>query len=165
VAAAPARAAPAERARERSRRRAAALIAYFDTSALIKLLVEEEGSDVADELWSRATSRVASRLVYPEARAALAMAGRTGRIQERSHRAAVRDLDAACAAMRLIGIDWQLTVTAGDMAERYALRGYDVVHLATVLSIRDTEFVLATWDRDLGRAAVRAGRSVVPRLA
>jgi predicted nucleic acid-binding protein len=165
VAAAPARAAPAELARERSRRRAAALIAYFDTSALIKLLVEEEGSEVADELWLRATSRVASRLVYPGARAALAMAWRTGRIEERSHRAAVRDLDAACAAMRLIGIDWQLAVTAGDMAQRYALRGYDAVHLATVLSIRDAEFVLATWDRDLGRAAVRAGRSVIPRLA
>jgi predicted nucleic acid-binding protein len=160
-----ARAPTAERARERSRRRAAPLIAYFDTSALIKLLVEEEGSEVADELWSRATWRVGSRLVYPEARAALAMARRTGRIEERSHRGAVRDLDAACAAMRLIGIDWQLAVTAGDLAERYALRGYDAVHLATALSIRDAAFVLATWDGDLGRAAVRAGCSVIPRLA
>jgi predicted nucleic acid-binding protein len=93
------------------------------------------------------------------------MARGTGRIEERSRRGAVRDLDAACAAMRLIGIDWQVAVTAGDLAERYALRGYDAVHLATALSIRDAAFVLSTWHGDLGRAAVRAGCSVIPRLA
>lgn len=125
--------------------------------------MEEDGSEVADELWSRARLRVASQLVYPEARAALAMAWRARRIDERSHRAAVSNLDGACAAMRLIGIDWELALTAGDIAERHALRGYDAVHLATALSIDALELVLVTWDRDLGQAAVSAGRSVIPR--
>jgi predicted nucleic acid-binding protein len=163
VAPATARTPTAERTGERSRRRAAALIAYFDTSALIKLLVDEEGSELADELWSRAETRTASRLVYPEARAALAMARRIRRIDERTHRGSVRDLGAACAAMRLIGVDWELAVMAGELAERHALRGYDAVHLATALSIHDAQLVLVTWDRDLGHAAVRAGRSVIPR--
>jgi hypothetical protein len=34
--------------------------------------VAEHGPDVADELWAAATLRIASQLVYPEARAALA---------------------------------------------------------------------------------------------
>jgi predicted nucleic acid-binding protein len=63
--------------------------------------------------------------------------------------------------MRLIGLDWELAVMAGDIAERHALRGYDAVHLATALSIH--ELVLVTWDRDLARAALGSGRSVVPR--
>ncbi len=65
--------------------------------------------------------------------------------------------------MQLIGIDWELALTAGDIAERHALRTYDAVHLATALSIDDAELVFVTWDRDLGHAAVSAGRSAIPR--
>jgi predicted nucleic acid-binding protein len=152
-----------ERAGQRPRRQPATLIAYIDTSALIKLLVHEDGSDLADELWSRASSRLASRLVYPEARAALAAAQRSRRIDVSSHGTAVKDLDGACAAMTLVGIDWELAIDAGDLAERYSLRGYDAVHLATALSIDDAELALVTWDRDLARAAGAAGLAVVPR--
>ena len=92
------------------------------------------------------------------------MAQRLGRLDERPLRGAVKELDAACAAMQLIGIDWELAVSAGDLAERHALRGYDAVHLATALSVHDSELVLVTWDRDLARAALHAGRSVSPGL-
>lgn len=161
---APASARPsgAERVRQRPRRRAAALIAYFDTSALIQPLLEEDGSELADELWSRASERIASRLVYPEARAALAAAERAGRIDERGRRVAAGDLESACAAMSLIGVDWDVAVQAGELAERHALRGYDAVHLATALSAEGPDVVVVTWDRDLAHAAVRAGRSVIP---
>ena len=162
MAAASAAAPPTERPGQRPRRRAAALIAYFDTSAVIKLLLDEDGSELVDELWSRASSRLASRLVYPEARAALAAARRAARIDERAHRATVRELDAACAAMRLVGVDWQLALSAGDAAERYALRGYDAVHLVTALNVHDAALVIVTWDRDLAHAALAAGQHVAP---
>lgn len=157
------RASDAQRAGPRSRRRAATLIAYFDTSALIKTVLKEDGSQLADELWSRSSSRIASRLVYPEGRAALAAAQRAGRIDERAQRTAAQDLEAACAAMRLIGVDWVLARRAGEIAERYALRGYDAVHLATALDAQDADLVLVTWDRDLVLAAATAGLAVIPR--
>jgi uncharacterized protein len=125
--------------------------------------VQEDGSDLADELWSRASSRVASRLVYPEGRAALAAAQRSGRIDATSHRTAVKELEGACASMRLVGIDWELAIDAGDLAARHALRGYDAVHLATALGVDDAALVLVTWDRDLGGAAVAAGLTVAPK--
>lgn len=150
----------AQRAGQRPRCRATALNTYFDTSALIKTVLEEVGSQLADELWSRSSSRIASRLVYPEGRAALAAAKRAGRIDERSHRTAANDLESACAAMRLIGVDWALARQAGETAERYALRGYDAVHLATALSSQDSDLVLVTWDRDLALAAANAGMPV-----
>jgi predicted nucleic acid-binding protein len=55
--------------------------------------------------------------------------------------ACVRDLDTACSTMQLIGVDTDLARTAGDLAERHALRGYDAVHLATALSVDDSELV------------------------
>ncbi|MBW3535488.1 MAG: PIN domain-containing protein [Gemmatimonadetes bacterium] len=99
---------------------------------------------------------------YPEARAALAAAGRSGRIDQAGLRTAVRDLEAACTAMALVGVDWALAQHAGEIAELYALRGYDAVHLATALSVDEPDLVLLTWDRDLADAAVRAGRAVIP---
>lgn len=129
---------------------------------MIKTVLEEEGSAIADELWARASARVASRLVYPEARAALAAAERSGRLDQAGRRTAVADLEAACTAMVLVGVDWTLAQHAGELAELYALRGYDAVHLATALSVDEPDLVLLTWDRDLADAAVRAGRAVIP---
>ncbi len=47
-------------------------IVYFDSSAFVKLVVDEDGSDLAALLWDGCDAAVASRLAYPEVRAALA---------------------------------------------------------------------------------------------
>jgi hypothetical protein len=41
-------------------------------------------------------------------------------------------------------------------------RGYDAVHLASVLAIDDPALIVATWDRDLGQATLEVGRAVAP---
>lgn len=51
-------------------------IVYFDSSAFLKLLIEQDGSDLAAALWDGCDVAVSSRLAYPEVRAALAAAGR-----------------------------------------------------------------------------------------
>ena len=135
---------------------------YFDTSAVVKLLVAEDGSDLADELWAASDLKIASHLVYPEASAALGSASRAGRIDKRSLRRAVSDLDAATSSMSLIGVDEALARKAGRLAQEHALRGYDAVHLATVLSGADRELVVVTWDGDLAGAALRCGYPVAP---
>jgi hypothetical protein len=63
-------------------------LVYFDSSAFVKLLAEEAGSDLAAELWDACDAAVASRLAYPEVRAALAVAAR-------SHDIGGHDLNAA----------------------------------------------------------------------
>src|SRR5437764_1875093 len=69
-----------ERHRQRPGRRAATLIAYFDTSAFVKLVVEERDSPRVTALWNNADRRFSSRLLYPESRAALAAARPGGRL-------------------------------------------------------------------------------------
>ena len=66
------------------------------------------------------------------------------------------------AEMTIIEVDRRLAATAGDLAERHSLRGYDAVHLASALAIDDPDLVVATWDDELGRAAIAAGRSAAP---
>ncbi len=43
-------------------------IVHFDSSALVKLLVEEDGSDLAATLWDGCDAAVSRRLAYPEVR-------------------------------------------------------------------------------------------------
>jgi prevent-host-death family protein len=40
-------------------------IVYFDSSAFVKLVVEEDGSEVAATLWDGCDAAVSSRLAYP----------------------------------------------------------------------------------------------------
>jgi predicted nucleic acid-binding protein len=127
--------------------------------------VAEAGSDLADQLWDAAQLKVATHLVYPEARAALAAAARAGRIDKRGLRYAIRELEAVAASLQRIGVDEALAREAGQLAEEHGLRGYDAVHLATVLSVADPTLVVVTWDRDLAAAALARGHPVAPALA
>jgi len=142
-------------------RKAAAPTVYFDTWALAKLLLEEEGSELADAPWTQSRVRATWRLAYPQARAAFAAAHRAGRLDGRALLRVVLDLDDLLSASMVSDIDAQLARTAGQLAERHALRGYDAVHLATALSVAHDRLVV-TWDTDLAQAALTAGLAVTP---
>jgi uncharacterized protein len=131
------------------------VIAYFDTSGVIPLLVAEPGSTPAERVWAEAEHVVSVRLVYAEARAALAQAARAGRLDADDHIVAVAELDALYRQLDLIEIDDRLARRAGALAEQYALRGYDAVHLAGVERLIDADLVLVAGDQalcDAGRA-------------
>lgn len=59
-------------------------------------------------------------------------------------------------------VDERLARTAGELAERLALRAYDAVHLAAALDIAEIDILMVTWDQDLAAAARAAGLSVAP---
>ena len=69
------------------------MIAYFDTSALVPLIIDEPISDAATRLWDAADRIVNSRPAFAEARAALARARRMGRLGRDSCQTAVRRLE------------------------------------------------------------------------
>lgn len=129
---------------------------------LVKLVVVEEGSELASELWSTPHAAAASMLVYPEGRAALAAARRDGRLGEREHARALTDFEDVVADLALIGVDEPLARRAGALAEEFELRGYDAVHLATALALGENVVALATWDGDLAEAAIKAGLPIAP---
>ena len=130
---------------------------------MIKLIVVEDGSDVAAELWERYPA-AASVLAYPQARAALAAARRAYRLTARAHDRAVAELDALDAELVIVGVDEALAKRAGELAYEHALRGYDAVHLASALALGAAETIVATWDHDLNNAAVSAGVAVAPAI-
>jgi uncharacterized protein len=133
------------------------MIVYFDTSAIVPIVIDEPVSPAAARLWDDADRVVSSRLVYVEARAALAMARRTDRLTGVGLSAAVDDLELVCGQLDVVEVTEQLIRGAGDLAQRFGLRGYDAVHLASARAVADPDLVLAAGDRNLLAAASSLG--------
>ncbi len=138
-------------------------IVYFDSSAFVKLLVEEDGSELAADLWDGCDAAVSSPLAYPEVCAALAAAARAGRLVPADVVRTGRAWDGLWAATRPVELTQQVTARAGELAGRYSLRGADAVHLASLLAVGTDQTLFAVWDVRLGAGALAAGARVVPQ--
>ena len=134
---------------------------YLDTSALVKLLVAETGSDdmaMAVEISDRLHT---CRIAYPEARAAIAAMERASRLDRAGVRTARFVLEWVWARVSVQEVTATLATAAGDLAEQWSLRGFDAVHLAAALDVATDDLIMATWDLRLSRAAQGAGLRVL----
>ena len=136
------------------------MIAYFDTSAIVPLLVDEPSSERANLFWSKAERIVTSRLLYAEGRAALAMANRIGRISRSALYEAVGVLEQLYDQMDLVETSDAIVRRSGSLAEMHALRGYDAVHLASAETLAGADGVLVAGDGPLCFAATALGLAV-----
>jgi predicted nucleic acid-binding protein len=138
------------------------VITYFDTSAFLKLVVEEPGSPAMVALWEASDRRLSSQLLYPEARAALAAAGRSGRVDAGALRAVASELERLWSDLDDIALSQEITARAGDLADDLALLGADAVHLATAEAVIDVDDVVACADERLASGARALGLAVAP---
>jgi len=139
------------------------VILYLDTSALIKLYVEEEASDAVRAAVDRASTVAASRLAYVEARAALARARREARIGLRDLRRAVMEFQEDWGCFFVVEVNAELARRAGELAEEHALRAYDALQLASALTVQrrlGAEVRFLAFDENLSGAARSAGLTV-----
>jgi uncharacterized protein len=133
------------------------VIVYFDTSAIIPLLLKERTSPAAERLWVEADRALSSQLLYAEARAAIARAYRRDRIDARRREQAVGALDHLADQFDLIDISDPVVRHAGELADRLALRAYDAMHLSSADLAGSHDLVFASGDKPLLQAAETLG--------
>ena len=138
------------------------MIVYFDSSAFVKLVIEEDGSDLAASLWDGCDAAVSSRLAYPEVCAALAAAGRDHLLDLADQSLAEAAWEEYWAATRAVELTGPVTAHAGDLASQHALRGADAVHLASLLAVGNAGTLFAVWDQRLRTGARSVGVQVAP---
>ena len=135
------------------------MITYVDTSALVKLLVDDEaGTSTMEQLWVVSTSVVCCEIGYVEARAALGSARRARRLTTVGLRTARDALDGLWAQLDVVPVTTVLIRQAADLAEAEGLRGYDAIHLAAALVVPVGTF--ASSDGRLCEVAARHGLNV-----
>lgn len=138
------------------------MITYVDTSTLLKLIIEEDGSDRAGLIWDAADALASVSLVVVEARAALASAARDGRLTKPQLRAAKEALGSLVGDLHSVDVVLELISDAADLAESEGLRAYHPVHLAAALFVGASVFTSA--DGVLCDAAGRCGLHVANPL-
>jgi uncharacterized protein len=135
---------------------------YLDTSSLVKIYVAEPGSDAVRSLVDRATIVATSGIAYPETRTALARRRRERALSPTAYGIATRAFEDDWSRYLVIDVSAAICREAGNLAERYQLRGYDSVHLASYLEIArragvaETQF--SSFDERLNRASRAAGK-------
>ena len=111
------------------------MILYLDTSALVKLYVEEAGTAEVVSWVDDATVVATSRVAYAEARAAFARHRREGGFTAGLWRKAVAILDDDWSRYAIVEVSDGVVRNAGQLADRHALRGFDAIHLAAALEL------------------------------
>jgi uncharacterized protein len=137
---------------------------YLDTSSLVKLYIVEPGSELVRDLVKQAVVVATSAIAYPETRAALARRRREGALTPAVFAEAKRPFERDWPKYLAIHTSASICTAAGDLAERYRLRGFDGVHLASFLEVArragKTETRFSSYDDRLNRAAKTAARAL-----
>ncbi len=136
--------------------------AYFDSNAFVKLVIEEEGSALAESLWDASTEVASSLLAYPEVRAALSAAHRAGRITASQLVEVEDEWEMYWSNVRPIDLTDLLARIAAQECRAHGLGGADGVHLASALAVREAGVLVVTWDKRLSGGATAAGLLVAP---
>lgn len=136
------------------------MILYLDTSAVVKLYVREAGSREVKKLARESGALATSIVAYAETRAAFARLMREGVSVEKRHHERLERFNADWESFMRVELSHAVARTAGELAEAYALRGFDAIHLASALWLNDTsggKLRFAAFDARLRTAARRAG--------
>jgi predicted nucleic acid-binding protein len=137
---------------------------YLDTSSLVKLYVSEPGSDLVCQLVARASVVATSVVAYAETRAALARLRREGLLPASKLASAKSELEEQWPTYLALEATDSLCRAAGSLAEKYSLRGFDSIHLASFGEIArragsaDTQF--SSFDDRLNQAARKLSRTL-----
>lgn len=140
------------------------MIVYFDTSAVVPLVIAEESTARCRMLWRSADVAVTSALTFVEAHAAIAQAHRMERLDASAVEAASGQMDALWREFTVISPDEEAILEAARLAHTQSLRGYDAVHCATALRVADEDFAAAAGDRRLLDAWHHLGLTTIATL-
>lgn len=137
---------------------------YLDTSALVKLYVEEKGSTLVRESVQQAEMVATSAIAYVEARAAFSRRRRERYLSSNNYRRTIQEFNADWQHYVSLEVTDPLIRKAAELAEAHALRAYDAIHLASAKLLRERlteQMLFSSWDSNLLAAARREGLEAV----
>ena len=138
------------------------MILYLDTSALVKLLRVEAGSEAVWEAAEAAQALASSNLARIEVHSAFARLLREGHPRE-AVRVSWLEFEELWRGMAQVAMDRAVDAACG-LCVRHPLRTLDAIHLASALLLREEgglEIVFACADGRLREAAAAEGFRLV----
>ena len=148
------------------------MLLYGDTSALVKLVLQEPGTEEIRAVVAAADVLACAAIGYVELRAAVAAAVRDGRVNALLREQLMLNVERVWQGVSEVLIDRAVLRLAADLAEERRLRACDAVHLAALTVFRQgldggpaaahEALVFACWDTELRRGASELGFRLLP---
>ncbi len=142
------------------------MICYFDTSALVKLYVEEPGSELVKACTRECYIVATSRVAYAEARAAFARAWREEMLGDQEYLEVVSNFKEEWPSFFTLNLSDSVLQRVDVLIDKYSLRGFDVLHLASTFVLsRQNEgerLLVGCWDARLWDCYRQEGFSLLP---
>ena len=132
------------------------MISYLDTSSLVTLYVEEEGSRTVSDLVKLSEVTATSLVAYPEARAAFARRFREKAFSAKDYQSLMTSFQQDWNNYFVIKLTSEVALLAGDLAEKHGLRGFDAIHLSSAITLRKecaSPVIFSCADRNLQKAS------------
>ena len=126
---------------------------FLETSALLRMLFDEEGGDLVSERLQNAERTVASRLIRVEAERVLIHLSLDRPRNQAQVLELERELRRLWPKMDFIEVTREICDLAGRIAPRSRLRSLDAIHLATYFRVKelDPDIELLTFDQRISR--------------
>ncbi len=141
------------------------MLLFCDTSALIKLLIDEPDSAQIHQASERAGLIAACRITWAEAMAAMARRQRDDPTSADDIETARQRLSMLWSSFTIVEVSQKLVEAAGRFADGFALKGYDSVQLAAAHELHlntEQKVLFACYDRRLKQAAQLLQLDVMP---
>ena len=136
--------------------------AYFDATAFVKLLFQEDGTEVAAALWDGSDIVVSSRVSHAEVTASIVEAGRLDLVAPRTLRQVRSAWDDYWAATRVVELTEMVERAAARLIATTSLGFLGALHVASASAVGDRDLIVVTWDPEVGSAATDAGLRRAP---
>ncbi len=139
---------------------------FCDTSALVKLYLREDASDLMMALAAAAPAIAVCRIAWAETMAALAHRVRECPADAQPVEAVRQRLRDNWPDYAIVEVTQPLVELAGDYADIFALRGYDSVQLAAARIVQEAageDLHFACFDTRLEKAAKVLGMRTLAR--
>jgi uncharacterized protein len=131
-------------------------VIYFDSSALVKRYVKEDGSDAVQSLIRQGEGIATSKLAYPEILSAFGRKNRTGELARGLFEKLLHQFEADWKRIFVVELHDELLPTMKLLLTKYPLRGADTVHLSSALWLKravQTDMTFVASDINLLKAA------------
>ena len=141
------------------------MILYLDSSAIVKLYIEEAGSPLVHELVNDAEVIATSIIAFAELRSIFSRILRENVLADRDYRQLTNDFNVDWESYLKLETTEPLIKLAGDLTEIHPLRGFDAIHLASCITLSrrvSNTVTFACWDHTLWNAAKNEKFNIVP---
>jgi len=140
------------------------VIAYFDSSSIVKWFFDEPNSDLARGMRDKACLVFTSIVSYPGVMSAPYRAMREGRCSTSDMELVREEFLRIWPGFHWVQVSERLIQQAGQLIFKYGLKGYDSVHPASALVLKEEAdevgLFFSCFDRNLNRAAFEEGLEI-----